>query len=157
MKKNGFTLIELLITLVLIVGVSLFGIGSYTGFLQKNEQKVIIEDLNTTVHYAKIQALIRGYPVFLSALEGRSDWSSGMKLVARDKKTKEETLVYQWQWNHPRWNLIWKGINSNSQIIFSDNPVNAMSNGKFILVNKDTRKQITIVLNRLGRLRMSDE
>lgn len=65
-------------------------------------------------------------------------------------------LIYQWQWSHPRWDLHWDGASSTKKITFSTYPGQAISNGRFILMNLETHEQIVIILNRLGRIRVSN-
>lgn len=156
MKIKGFTLLELLITMTLFISLSIIGIGSYTYFLKKNEQKTIIDELRTAIQYAKMQAIILGSPVHLAPLDTSSNWSNGMVLNFVNKKTNKMERIHQWQWNHPRWFLNWEGVGSANRIGFSTYPGQAISNGRFILINKDNQEQVTLILNRLGRIRVSN-
>jgi Tfp pilus assembly protein FimT len=153
-KIIGFTLLELLITMAVFVGLSIIGIGSYNYFIQNNEQHIIIDELRTAIQYAKVQAMIKGNPVFLAPLDVSTNWSTGMSLNFLNKKTNQAEIIYQWQWSHPRWILNWVGVSSNNKIIFSNNPTQAISNGHFNLINKTTHEQVTLILNRLGRIRV---
>ncbi|WP_131794702.1 GspH/FimT family pseudopilin [Fluoribacter gormanii] len=156
MKIKGFTLLELLITMSVFIGLSIIGIGSYTYFVKKNEEKTIIDELRTAVQYAKMQAIILGNPVYLSPQDTTSNWSKGIVLNFLNKKTNQMELIYQWQWSHPRWDLHWDGASSTKKITFSTYPGQAISNGRFILMNLETHEQIVIILNRLGRIRVSN-
>ncbi|PWY55986.1 pilus assembly protein [Legionella qingyii] len=156
MKINGFTLLELLITMSVFIGLSIIGIGSYTYFVKKNEQKTIIDELRTAIQYAKMQAIILGNPVYLSPQDASSNWSKGIVLNFLNKKTNQMELIYQWQWSHPRWDLHWDGVSSSKKITFSTYPGQAISNGRFILMNLDTHEQTVVILNRLGRIRVSN-
>jgi len=157
MKIKGFTLIELLITIVILVGLSSMGIASYAYLIRKNEQQMIIDQLKTAVQYAKIQAITLGNPVYLAPLDTNLDWSNGAILYTFNKKTNKSELVYQWQWHHPQWSITWTGINFAHKIMFTNNPANAISNGHFTLVNFQTGKQTVIILNRLGRIRVTSQ
>ncbi|KTD68091.1 MULTISPECIES: GspH/FimT family pseudopilin [Legionella] len=154
MKIKGFTLLELLIAMTLFLGLSIIGIASYTYFINKNEQQTIIDELRTAIQYAKIQAMILGNPVYLAPLNSSSDWSNGVVLRFLNKQTNQLKLIYQWQWSHPRWRLSWEGAGSTKKIIFATSLGQGMSNGHFILVNKVTHEQVTMILNRLGRIRV---
>ncbi|CAM2894523.1 Tfp type 4 fimbrial pilin related signal peptide protein domain [Legionella steigerwaltii] len=156
MKIKGFTLLELLITITLFIGLSIIGIASYTYFINKNERQTIIDELRTAIQYAKIQAVILGNPVYLVPLEGSLNWSNGMALKLLNKQTNQVKQIYQWQWNHPRWDLSWEGVGATNKITFSTYLGQGMSNGRFILMNKVTHEQITVILNRLGRIRISN-
>ncbi|KTC79708.1 GspH/FimT family pseudopilin [Legionella cherrii] len=156
MKSKGFTLLELVITMALFIGLSLLGIASYTYFINKNEQQTIIDELRAAIQYAKIQAIILGSPVYLTPIDSSSNWSNGMVLSFLDKQTNQDKLIYQWQWSHPRWSLNWEGAGSTNKITFSTVLGQAMSNGHFTLINKVTHEQFTVILNRLGRIRVSN-
>ncbi|HHF7365294.1 TPA: GspH/FimT family pseudopilin [Legionella bozemanae] len=156
MKVKGFTLLELLITMALFLSLSIVGIGSYTYFIRKNEQKVLIDELRTVIQYAKLQAIILGSSVSLAPLDASSSWSNGMILNFLNKKTNKIEPIYRWQWSHPCWDLNWEGARSTNQIVFSIYPGQAISNGRFILINKNTHEQVIIILNRLGRIRISN-
>ena len=157
MKIKGFTLLELLITMFLFIILSFIGIASYSYLLNKNEQQTIIDELRTAIQYAKFQANILGHPVHLAPLDGSLNWTKGMALSVLNKQNNKMELIYQWQWQHPRWNLNWEGVRSTDKIIFSNNPIQAISNGHFTLVNTHTHEQIVIILNRLGRVRVSSQ
>ncbi|KTC89028.1 pilus assembly protein [Fluoribacter dumoffii] len=156
MKIKGFTFLELLITMTLFIGLSTIGIASYTYFINKNEQQTLIDELRIAIQYAKIQAVIMGKPVSLMPLEGASDWSKGIVLCHLNKRTNQLERIYQWQWHHLRLSLSWEGTGSRNKLTFSNFPGQAISNGHFILVNKIYHTQTKLILNRLGRIRISN-
>lgn len=151
--KKGFTLLELLIVLSIVGIISLFSMASYSLLLEKNEEQIIVDDIKSAIHYARIQAVSYGHQVTLTPLDAHSDWSKGIKITQLDKKTNKELVVHQWQWPRRKWSLIWSGVNSE-KIIFSNNPVNAISNGTFTLSSLPSKKKKIIVLNRIGRIRV---
>ena len=152
-NASGFTLMELIITLIVFSVLALISMGSSLYLTEKNEQQKIVDELKTIVHYAKIQAIQLSAPVYLSPLDPESDWSKGLVLSSKNKTTHHMETLYQWQWHHPRWNLSWSGARTKNTIIFSNNPITAMSNGTFHLTNKRTKQMMDIVLNRLGRVK----
>jgi Tfp pilus assembly protein FimT len=156
MKIKGITLLELLVTMLLLFALSIIAIGSYSSLMQKNEQQVIIDELKKAVHFAKIQAIIRGTPVTLAPLDNSTNWADGVILRALNKKSNEKELIYQWQWHHPHWRLDWTGVNALNKISFSNNPTHAISNGRFTLISTQNNQHVAIVLNRLGRIRISN-
>ncbi len=154
MKLKGFTLLELLITMMLFLGLSLIAIASYSYFLHKNERQTFIDEIKNSIQYAKTQALILNSTVYLAPIDDSLNWANGIQLFTR-KSNKIEQL-YQWQWHHPGWQLSWIGARPGNRIIFSNNPANAMCNGRFILTSRDYDKRTEIILNRLGRVRESE-
>ncbi|WP_225316912.1 GspH/FimT family pseudopilin [Legionella longbeachae] len=155
-KATGFTLLELIITMTLFACLLIMGVSSYSYFLRKNEQQIIIDELRNAIRYAKLQAMINGNSVFLIPLDVSLNWAKGMTLNFMNRQTNQVELIYQWQWSHPHWSLHWTGVSSNNKIIFSNNPTQAMSNGHFSLININTHEKITLTLNRLGRIRLSN-
>jgi prepilin-type N-terminal cleavage/methylation domain-containing protein len=153
MKLKGFTLLELLITMVLLLSLSMVAIASYSYFLRKNERQMLVDELKNSVQYAKSQALILNSTVFLTPIDDSLNWANGVRLVTKNKKTNKIETLYQWQWHYPRWQLSWSGVRPGNKIIFSNNPANAMCNGRFILTNRDREEPAEIILNRLGRIR----
>ena len=155
MSREGFTLIEMLFTMILFVGLTVIGLGSYFNFTKKNEQQTIIDELRTAIQFAKFQSIVLGNSVFLSPVNSSLNWSNGMILTTLDRKLNKSKLIYQWQWYHPGWSLNWVGAGSTNKITFSNNPVQAISNGRFSLINKYTHQRVEIILNRLGRIRVT--
>jgi|HubBroStandDraft_6_1064221.scaffolds.fasta_scaffold612956_2 Tfp pilus assembly protein FimT len=154
MRKNGFTLIEVLITLIFFAGISLLGVISASFLKYRNEGRLLVDEIKTAIQYAKIQAITRGNPVYLSPLDKSLNWSKGVKLIQYNRKKNKEDLLYQWEWHHPRWSITWTGVNSLDKIMLSNSPVRAISNGKFIAFNSYTKEGLEIILNRLGRVKI---
>ncbi|MDR3501840.1 MAG: GspH/FimT family protein [Legionella sp.] len=153
MKLKGFTLLELLITMLLLLSLSLVAIASYSYFLRKNERQTLVDELKNSVQYAKSQALILNSTVFLTPIDDSLNWANGLRLITKNKKTNKIETLYQWQWHHPHWQLSWSGARPGNRIVFSNNPANAMCNGRFVLTNRDRDERTEIILNRLGRIR----
>jgi type IV fimbrial biogenesis protein FimT len=154
---KGFTLIELLTTLAILGCLSILSFGSYSYLMRANEQQIIIDELKTAIQYAKMQALGLDNSVILTPLDSSHNWAKGMVLSTWDKKTNTLKILYQWQWNHPCWILMWKGLHSSDKIIFSSYLASAMSNGHFTLSNRVLNQNISIILNRLGRVRVESK
>ena len=154
MKIKGFTLIEVLITLIFLAGLFLLSITSVSFLRYKNERQTIIDEIRTAIQYAKIQATILGHPVYLAPVDTSLNWSQGMTLTQYNNKKNTSNLLYQWHWNHPRWNITWSGVGALNKITLSNNPVSAISNGQFLLFNSYTKEHVAIILNKLGRVKI---
>ena len=142
MKIKGFTLIEVLIALICFAGLSLFGVISASFLKYKHERQIIVDEIQTAIHYAKIQAVTRGNPVYLIPFDQTDNWSKGMKLIQYNSKKNTIDLLYQWEWHHPRWSITWNGVSSLNKIILSNNPGSAISNGKFVISNPYTKEHL---------------
>jgi prepilin-type N-terminal cleavage/methylation domain-containing protein len=153
MRIKGFTLLELLIGLT-VCGFLLFsGLVSWSQWRQKNERQLLINEIKTAIHYAKIQAISYGRPLLLSSKNSNHDWSKGMNLTLVQRDSKQ--LLHQWGWENPNWTVRWLGVNGLNNIIITGSASNALNNGRFILKNKNTGETIELVLNRLGRVRQA--
>lgn len=149
-RIKGFTLIELVCTMLILSILVVLAISSSSNLLQKNDKQTLIDQISTAVQYARIQALNSSKPVYLTPLDSSLNWSQGMALM---QNPKNPDLLYQWQWHHPQWLVSWSGIHSD-KIVLSNNPLTAMSNGRFDLYNYWTKEHVYLVINRLGRLKI---
>lgn len=149
-NTKGFSLIELIFLITLLSIMATLGAVSLTHFKNKNERQVILDEIRTAVLYAKTQALQQGKPVYLTPLDNEHNWAKGMRLRFVDA---QKQALYQWQWHHPQWHVTWNGARKSNAIIFSNKPAQAISNGKFTITNIQTKENIVVILNRLGRLR----
>lgn len=149
---KAYTLLEVLVVLIILVILSLIGLGFSSAFREKNQQQIILDEIKTAIHYARIQAVLYGHPLYLTPLNEHQDWSEGAMLYYLNNGAME--TLYQWQWKHNNWHIAWSGVNSANTITFASNPSNAISNGKFIITQTRTQEQKILVLNRLGRVKV---
>lgn len=154
---KGFTLMELLFTLFLISVILLFGVISFTSLVSRNEKQVILDEISVIVHYAKIQAINSGNTLYLSSLDKTANWSKGAQLIRVIHRSNQPSILYQWQWYHPHWIIKWSGITSSEKIVIAPDPLRAISNGHFNVINPSTKEEIVITLNRLGRVKIEEK
>lgn len=151
MKAKGFTLLELLICFTLVTVITLISISSASELVKKNESMRILDELKAAVHYAKLQAVNQGAILVLEALDLEWNWAQGMVLK------KGDAIVHQWQWKHSNWQLRWIGVSGEHLVKLSSSPLQAMSNGRFVLTQNNGKREWSVVLNKLGRLRVEKE
>lgn len=147
MKQNGFTLIEWLICFAVCSILVCISFASWIQLRQKNEQQLLIAEIKTAIHYAKLQAMSHGSSLMLSPQASNQDWSKGIKVM------KGHQLMHQWNWQNSNWDLRWQGAGGTNHIMISGSVSHAISNGRFILTNKNTQEQVILVLNRIGRIK----
>lgn len=157
MKIKGFTLIELVIVLAVLALLSLLSTGSSTQLISNNEKQAVIDDIRTLVQYARIQAVSNGHQVYLSPLNPDLNWSKGIILSRFNPHLNREEVIHTRQWNLRYWEVSWSGVNTGKKIIFANNTSNSISNGTFTLSNVRTHDKISITLNRVGRIRVSQK
>lgn len=138
---------ELSITLAAVGILATVGLTTNAYFTQKNEQQRLVDDLKNAIEFSKLQAIQLGKPVTLEPIDPNQNWAQGLVLNTKEK------VLYQWQWHYPLWILQWVGVRSTNKITFSNNPVNAISNGTFHLSHVGSNLGVDLVLNRLGRVR----
>ena len=148
-KIQGITLIELLITLMILAGLFTLSLTSLSFLNHKNEREILIHEIKSALHYARIQAINLEQPVFLASRHD-DNWASGMILTQHHPSK----ILYQWHWQHPNWVVRWSGVHAANFISFSNNPLSAISNGRFHIAHASTKEQVILVLNRLGRIRV---
>lgn len=156
MKIQGFTLIELVFTMTMVIMLVLISSVGLSYLHQKNEQQTIVDELKAAVQYAKTQAIMLGHPVFLTSSDPSLNWSKGMTLNHFNSHSNKTEMIYQWEWHHRHWRIQWAGINSAKSLVFSNNPISAISNGRFIITNLRNQDHLEIILNRLGRMRIGE-
>ncbi len=156
LKFKGFTLIELIITLSVFSILALMSFSSTQLFISTNEEQIIIDEIRTAVQFARSEAYNIGFPVLLSTFNDEADWSNGISISRFNKKLGQFQPVYQHRWHHTHWLIQWSGIKLGNQIHFSNNPMDALSNGHFSIHNPYSKKTTILILNRLGRLRKAD-
>ncbi|MDI1352333.1 MAG: pilus assembly protein, partial [bacterium] len=108
------------------------------------------------IQYAKDQTLVKGHIVVLTPLnEHSTNWSDGIALRVLSTKTNKLYLVYQCDWQFPNWDIQWLGARHREKIIISNNSINSISNGTFIVTNHyNSNLSFKMILNRIGRVRV---
>lgn len=75
MKQRGLTLIELLAGLVLIAIIATLAAPALSGLIDSQRRQDTAHQLTSGLRLARVEAILRGQPVIMQALEG--DWSKG--------------------------------------------------------------------------------
>lgn len=146
-KVQGHTLIELLIAVFIISILVLVSIN-FKPSLSRSEASILTEEIVFAVQYARSQALIRGKNLYLQPLE-QGSWSMGAQL----KDRLNGTTLRQWRWPNRYWRLEWRGAQSQDYIVFSDDPLKSMSNGRFLIIDDKNQTVKQLVVNRMGRIK----
>ncbi len=80
MKKNnkiqGFTLLELMITLSIVIIITTIGIPSFMGLIRDSRMTATVNELFTSINYARSEAVTRNTNISLKSKNGNS-WEDG--------------------------------------------------------------------------------
>jgi Tfp pilus assembly protein FimT len=147
MTSRGITFIELLFCLAISSVVLFLGISSLTPLRERYEYNEFINEIKSAILYAKLRALSDGYAYKLSAKTKNHNWSHGLVLA----RAKDSEMIVQWTNVFHYWDVKWIGVNKNEALLIAGT-TQAMSNGHFIMTNKRTKEQTTLVVNKLGRV-----
>lgn len=155
---RGWTLVELLISLSLFAIFSLFSLAYLPSLYKKNQLQSRRDELKQALSVAKTEALMRGETLILTPLSNTKDWSTGMLLFVDNSAhayTPTTALIHKWQWPLAGVTMAWHGFQSNHYVLFAKEMTERSSNGYFSLSNA-LQQQVTLVINRLGRVREGD-
>lgn len=152
MINKGFTLLEMIMVLFIVSILSFIGIQSMPNFMSRNEKEILIDEIKMAVDYAKTRSVNAGKRLKLLPLDNDLNWSKGAQLL----EVKTQKIDHVWQWRHAHWAVYWQGVHASKTILLTPNPMNAISNGHFNLINLDTKEEVHLVLNRLGRLKIEE-
>ena len=74
-KQAGFTLIELMVTIAILAIISMIAAPSFTPLMERWRVRGAAEALQSTIYYARSEAIKRGGGVTITATGG--DWAGG--------------------------------------------------------------------------------
>ena len=126
--------------------------------LAKNELRVVQDQLLSALEYGKMQSLLSNKVLTLSPNES-STWSTSV-LLYDDKNTNHkfdggDELYHSWTFNG-RVTIEWRGFHSSNYLMFAKDILRSSSSGRFRLNDTSGQsKPIDIIVNRLGRARLS--
>lgn len=152
----GFTLFELLISLSIVSIVCLFALPYWSSFYQNYQLQVRQHEIQQAVRFAKMQAQLMHQSLLLVPIDGRDDWSFGMRLLvdnAQHRYTPEALVLHEWHWHHSMMTIRWHGFQSNGYLLFANHIRNYAVNGYFLMQTHQGRV-VKLIVNRLGDVRV---
>lgn len=152
-KHNGFSLLELVLVLFLISLIFAFGLPLHSHWHQTQVAWVMQTDIEQAMEQGMQESLVLGEPLRLVPMQGE-DWSFGMALVREtDIGKRPLAYLYTWPWQQRVWHMTWHGFLSQTFLRFTPDISQLSLNGYFFL-EQDHAENITILVNRMGRMRI---
>ncbi len=98
MKKlhTGFTLLELMVTVAIGGIVLAIGLPAFSGFIKSSRLTTQTNDVLTSLHVARNEAVNRGHNIRILTLSGNADWSTGWEIlldINNNGTTETEDIV----------------------------------------------------------------
>ena len=95
-RQSGFSLIELMYAVVIGGIVMAIGFPAFSGFIKNSRLTTQTNDVLTSLHVARNEAVSRGHNIRILTLSGSTDWASGWQIrldVDDDGTTDAEDTV----------------------------------------------------------------
>jgi type IV fimbrial biogenesis protein FimT len=95
-RQSGFSLIELMTAVVIGGIVMAVGLPMFSGFIKNSRLTTQTNDVLTSLHVARNEAVNRGHNIRILTLSGDTDWASGWQIrldVDDDGTTDAEDTV----------------------------------------------------------------
>lgn len=157
--ERGLSLIEMLIVLLIIGILALFSPLAFHKLLKKNQIDVTVDEIKMAIQFSKINALSQAHPVILTPISGEMNWSEGMALCVDNplhQCVSNHGTIREWHWFHNGIEVNWLGFESNHYLRFSPDLMGRAANGYF-MVKDQSNQPVKLIVNRLGRVRVSSE
>lgn len=148
-SRFGFSLIELLVVLMIVGLISLSAMFFHKSIFERNQKQALVEQLKLAITYSRNEAKIRGETLILKPRDV-NNWAKGYCLMDANQK-----IIYQWQPDFSGWDISWSGFASKNELRITANPQNSAMNGKFLISNAQNHEVAKLIINRLGRIRIS--
>ncbi|MGH8282550.1 MAG: GspH/FimT family pseudopilin [Gammaproteobacteria bacterium] len=164
-KERGFTLLELLTTLAIAATLATIAIPSFTNTVRRTRSVAAANELHTALNYARHTAIIRNsYVVLCKSADGKrcnhalSDWNSGWLIfdnLNRDGAIQVNTgepILRAHGPSRPDARII------SNRDSFTFRPMSTRSvNGTFLYCSADGKYDRAVIVNVMGRVRISDK
>ena len=163
-KDAGFTVLELLITLAVVTILATIAVPGFTTMIRHDRAIATVNGLHTSLNYARHAAIVRNsYVVMCKSDDGvscnhaLSDWNSGWLIfdnLDRDSTAHVDPGEPILQVRGPARRQTPIVSNRNS---FTFRPMELRSvNGTFRYCSEDGRNDHALIVNVMGRVRLSD-
>lgn len=147
-KASGVSYLELILAILILGVLFSFAVPSIKAIYQKNQLEQMENDIITSVHYARNQAILQQRPLILAPFPENGDWSQGMILT-----TKDNRIIHQWRWNNHALQIRWCGFLAKDHLLFAAELKQAACNGHFLIESHDGSRLSKLVINRFGRIK----
>jgi prepilin-type N-terminal cleavage/methylation domain-containing protein len=149
---SGYTLIECMIVLVILSLCSVFAIGRFDHFIERNRTRADTHRIYEALQYARNLAMAQGQAIQFCGSQDKqhcdANWDQSQLLIDQDGKMLQ-AFPHLASHHH----LTFHGFLNNHSLIFLPSGL-SNQNGTFTYTS--TEKNIRIIINKAGRIRYDD-
>ena len=92
LKQHGFTLIELMVTVSILAVIAMIAAPSFTPLIERWRVRGAAEALQSTIYYARSEAIKRGGRVTINATDN-ADWANGWAVKSGNDTLQETSAL----------------------------------------------------------------
>ncbi len=92
LKQHGFTLIELMVTVSILAVIAMIAAPSFTPLIERWRVRGAAEALQSTIYYARSEAIKRGGGVTINATDN-TDWANGWAVKSGNDTLQETSAL----------------------------------------------------------------
>lgn len=165
MHHTAFTLLELIVCLCVLAVLLLLAVPSGYDFLSRNRSSLVVNQLIATLNFARHEAIRTGQTITWCATKDLQhcggDWSVQQMVFVDNNATHQrgskDQLLRVIGSLSGKGHLSWRGFRSRDYLQVTSYGLGMTMNGRFQYypANHDGRYARTLLVNRLGRARLS--
>ena len=156
-RALGLTLMELLISLAIMATVLCLSAPLFHCMQAQHDRNRIINEITNVLHFARIQAFLRGETLVLAPLDSLKDWSYGMQLFVREGNAwppQNKEKLHEWGWQPGVTHLSWHGFQSKDYLVIDSDLSRLALNGYFLMQERGSLPE-KYTVNRFGRVHLT--
>jgi type IV fimbrial biogenesis protein FimT len=165
-KIQGFTLLELMITLAIAAIIATIGIPSFMGLIRDSRMTASVNDLLSSINYARSEAITRNVEVTIKSESGGNAWEDGWNVYidADNDGVIDSTELLKTHGPLPTGYTLNANISGDEAgvanvagvvVYIANGLMSDITGGSFFMcLDNDTTTARAVVINNVGRARI---